>query len=310
MIIMDDRPAIPSEGAATRRLSIGFVGTGIMGGHMARRIAQAGHKTAAWNRTATKAEALSAFGVAQACDAAAAARGADAVICMLSSGPVCDETLIGGGVLAGMHPGSLLIVMSSIPVATAERQAELAAGRGIGYVDAPVSGGETGAREGTLAIMAGGGQDVFERARPLLEVMGRPTRVGPTGTGQLSKLVNQMIVASTIATVAEAVLLAERGGADPAKVREALLGGFADSTILRQHALRMIERNFEPGGPAKYQVKDTTTAVEFGRRIGLELPVLQAVDKLFADMVEHGDGDLDHSAIIREIGRRNGLKIA
>jgi 3-hydroxyisobutyrate dehydrogenase-like beta-hydroxyacid dehydrogenase len=310
MIIMDDRPAIPSEGAATRRLSIGFVGTGIMGGHMARRIAQAGHKTAAWNRTATKAEALSAFGVAQACDAAAAARGADAVICMLSSGPVCDETLIGGGVLAGMHPGSLLIVMSSIPVATAERQAELAAGRGIGYLDAPVSGGETGAREGTLAIMAGGGQDVFERARPLLEVMGRPTRVGPTGTGQLSKLVNQMIVASTIATVAEAVLLAERGGADPAKVREALLGGFADSTILRQHALRMIERNFEPGGPAKYQVKDTTTAVEFGRRIGLELPVLQAVDKLFADMVEHGDGDLDHSAIIREIGRRNGLKIA
>ena len=307
---MDDRPAIPSEGAATRRLSIGFVGTGIMGGHMARRIAQAGHKTAAWNRTATKAEALSAFGVAQACDAAAAARGADAVICMLSSGPVCDETLIGGGVLAGMHPGSLLIVMSSIPVATAERQAELAAGRGIGYLDAPVSGGETGAREGTLAIMAGGGQDVFERARPLLEVMGRPTRVGPTGTGQLSKLVNQMIVASTIATVAEAVLLAERGGADPAKVREALLGGFADSTILRQHALRMIERNFEPGGPAKYQVKDTTTAVEFGRRIGLELPVLQAVDKLFADMVEHGDGDLDHSAIIREIGRRNGLKIA
>jgi 3-hydroxyisobutyrate dehydrogenase-like beta-hydroxyacid dehydrogenase len=309
MIVMDDNPPIPIERAATQRLSVGFLGTGIMGAHMARRIAQAGHKTTAWNRTAAKAEALSAFGVAQACDAAATARGTDAVICMLSSGLVCDETLVGSGVLGAMRPGSLLIVMSSIPVATTQRQAELAAERGIDYLDAPVSGGETGAREGTLAIMAGGAQDVFERARPLLEVMGRPTRVGPAGTGQLSKLVNQMIVASTIVTVAEAVLLAERGGADPAKVREALLGGFADSTILRQHALRMIERNFQPGGPAKYQVKDTTTAVEFGRTIGLELPILQAVDRLFGDMVEHGDGDLDHSAIIREIGRRNGLRI-
>ena len=150
---------------------------------------------------------------------------------MLSSGPVCDETLFGGGVLDAMRPGSLLVVMSSIPVAAARRHAE-------------------------------------------------------------------------------AVLLAERGGADPAKVREALLGGFADSTILRQHALRMIGRDFEPGGPAKYQVKDTTTAVEFGRTVGLELPVLQVVDRLFGDMVAHGEGDLDHSAIIREIGRRNGLGIA
>jgi len=276
---------------------------------MARRIAQAGHGLAVWNRTAAKAEALSAFGVSQACDAAAAAQGADAVICMLSSGPVCDEVLVEGGVLGAMRPGSLLIVMSSIPIATAQRQATLAAERGIDYLDAPVSGGETGAREGTLAIMAGGAQDVFERARPLLGVMGRPTHIGPAGTGQLSKLVNQMIVASTIVTVAEAVLLAERGGADPAKVREALLGGFADSTILRQHALRMIARDFKPGGPAKYQVKDTTTAVEFGRTIGLDLPILQVVDGLFGDMVEHGDGDLDHSAIIREIGRRNGLRI-
>jgi 3-hydroxyisobutyrate dehydrogenase-like beta-hydroxyacid dehydrogenase len=309
VIIMDDSPATTGERAATRRLSVGFLGTGIMGGHMARRIAQAGHDTAAWNRTAAKAEALSAFGIAQARGAAAAAGGADAVICMLSSGPVCDETLIGGGVLGAMRPGSLLIVMSSIPVATAQHQAELAAEKGIDYLDAPVSGGETGAREGTLAIMAGGAQDAFERARPLLEVMGRPTHIGPAGTGQLSKLVNQMIVASTIVTVAEAMLLAERGGANPAKVREALLGGFADSTILRQHALRMIARDFKPGGPAKYQVKDTTTAVEFGRTMGLELPVLQVVDRLFGDMVEHGDGDLDHSAIVREICRRNGLRI-
>jgi 3-hydroxyisobutyrate dehydrogenase-like beta-hydroxyacid dehydrogenase len=155
MIVMDDNPPIPIERAATQRLSVGFLGTGIMRAHMARRIAQAGHKTTAWNRTAAKAEALSAFGVAQACDAAATARGTDAVICMLSSGLICDETLVGSGVLGAMRPGSLLIVMSSIPVATAQRQAELAAERGIDYLDAPVSGGETGAREGTLAIMAG-----------------------------------------------------------------------------------------------------------------------------------------------------------
>jgi 3-hydroxyisobutyrate dehydrogenase-like beta-hydroxyacid dehydrogenase len=139
--------------------------------------------------------------------------------------------------------------------------------------------------------------------------MGRPTRVGPAGTGQLSKLVNQMIVASTIMTGAEAMLLAECAGADPATLREALPGGFTDSTVLRQHARRMIGRDFRPGGRAKYQVKDTTTAVELGRTVGLELPALQVVYRLLGDMVDHGDGDLDHSVIIREIGRRNGLNI-
>jgi 3-hydroxyisobutyrate dehydrogenase-like beta-hydroxyacid dehydrogenase len=140
----------------------------------------------------------------------------------------------------------------------------------------------------------------------LFEAMGRPVRVGPAGSGQLSKLVNQMMVASSIASVAEALLFAERGGADPAKVREALLGGFADSTVLRQHGQRMIDSNFVPGGPAKYQVKDTSTALALSRSIGLELPLLSLVDRLFGDMVSHGDGDLDHSAIIREFRRRQG----
>jgi 3-hydroxyisobutyrate dehydrogenase-like beta-hydroxyacid dehydrogenase len=169
---MGDRPPAVGGTPAVRRLSVGFLGTGIMSGHMARRIAQAGHDVAAWNRTAAKVEALSACGVAQASDAAAAAHRADSVVCMLSSGPVCDETLIGGGVLGAMRPGSLLIVMSSIPVATAQRHAKAAAERGVDYLDAPVSGGETGARDDTLAIMAGGTQDAFERACPLLEVMG------------------------------------------------------------------------------------------------------------------------------------------
>jgi 3-hydroxyisobutyrate dehydrogenase-like beta-hydroxyacid dehydrogenase len=285
--------------------SIGFVGTGIMGGHMARRLAAAGHRVKAWNRTNEKAQALREHGVSVATRAMDVAREADVVICMLSSGPVCDDVLLGGGaVLAAMRPGSTLIVMSSIPVESARHQSREAAARGIGYLDAPVSGGEVGAEGGTLAIMVGGEPPVFERSRSLFEAMGRPVRVGPAGSGQLSKLVNQMMVASSIASVAEALLFAERGGADPAKVREALLGGFADSTVLRQHGQRMIDGNFVPGGPAKYQVKDTSTALALSRSIGLELPILGLVDRLFADLVSHGDGDLDHSAIIRELRRR------
>lgn len=286
-------------------LTVGFLGTGIMGGHMARRLAAAGHRVQAWNRTPEKAERLAAFGVACRPTAVAAARDADLVLCMLSSGPVCDAVLLDArGVLAAMRPGSTLVVMSSIPVATAQRQAQRANARGLHYLDAPVSGGEAGADAGTLAIMVGGDEAVFERCRPLFGVLGRPTRVGPAGAGQLAKLANQMIVATTIAAVAEAVLLAERGGADPGQVRAALLGGFADSAVLRQHGARMVAGQFAPGGPAKYQLKDTRTALALAGDLKLELPLLSRVDGLYADMVAHGDGDLDHSAVLCELRRR------
>lgn len=291
-------------------LTIGFLGTGIMGAPMARHLGRAGHAVRAWNRSPGKAAALAQDGVSLAADPRAAAQGADVVVCMLSSGPVCDEILLGpGGVLPAMAPGSLLLVMSSIPVETAQSQAAAAAEAGLLYVDAPVSGGERGAVAGTLAIMAGGSPEAFARAEPVLSAMGRPTHVGPAGCGQLAKLANQAIVASTIVTVAEAITFVERGGADPAKVREALLGGFADSTILKQHALRMIERDFAPGGPAKYQVKDTGTALSHAATLGLTLPVLSLVDGLFSEMVAEGDGDLDHSAVIRALQRRNGLPL-
>ena len=292
-------------------LVVGFIGTGIMGLPMVRRIAGAGYRVAAWNRTPDKAAPLVDAGVEVVSHASEATRDADVVICMLSSGPACDDILLGDdGIIARMREGSVLIVMSSVPVDTAQRHAQAAAARDIGYLDAPVSGGEKGAQDGTLAIMAGGEASVFEGVRALLQTMGRPTRIGPAGTGQLAKLVNQMMVASTIATVAEAMLLAECGGADPAQVRAALLGGFADSTILRQHAARMIARDFAPGGPAKYQIKDTTTALNLAHSLGLQLPVLGLVDGLFADMVEHGDGELDHSALILELRRRNGLSVS
>ncbi|MCX8572624.1 MULTISPECIES: NAD(P)-dependent oxidoreductase [Hyphomicrobiales] len=285
---------------------IGFVGTGIMGGHMARRLAEAGFPVMAWNRSSAKSEALGAYGVSQASQAAQVGCDVDIVICMLSSGPVCDEVLFGtGGVAAAMAPGSILVVMSSIPVDTARNQAVRAGQKGIRYVDAPVSGGEAGARDGTLAIMAGGDEDLVGELAPILTLLGRVTHVGPVGSGSLAKLANQLIVASNICAVAEALLLAERGGASPARVREALSGGFADSTVFRQHGRRMIESDFAPGGPAKYQIKDTGTALELAGSLGLHLPVATEVDRIFRGLVEHGGGDLDHSAAILELRRLN-----
>ncbi|PYE31422.1 2-hydroxy-3-oxopropionate reductase [Rhizobium sp. PP-WC-1G-195] len=293
-----------TTGAAISNIAV--IGTGIMGGPMAGRLAEAGYGVTAWNRTPDKAQRLKGLGVETAANAKDAVRHADVVLCMLSSGPVCEAVLDGeGGVIAAMRPGSVLLVMSSIPVETAVALGEAAAKRDIDCLDAPVSGGEKGAKDGTLAIMAGGRAEVVERLAPVFAPLGRVTHVGPAGSGALTKLANQLIVASTICAVAEALTLAERGGADPAKVREALLGGFADSTVFRQHGLRMVERNFEPGGPAKYQVKDTSTALGFARHHGLSLPVSEEVDRLFQAMVDHGDGDLDHSAVILELQRMN-----
>lgn len=286
---------------------IGFLGTGIMGGHMARHLCEAGHSVTAWNRSREKAEPLEAHGARIADSPTEAAGGSEIVICMLSDGPVCDAVLIEDGTMAAMPAGGLVIVMSSIPVETARAQAEKAAELGLRYIDAPVSGGEPGARDGTLAIMAGGEGSDFEEAREIFATLGRPTRVGPAGSGELAKLANQMIVSNTLATVAEALLLVKVGGADPAAVREALLGGFADSTILRQHGKRMIECDFKPGGPAKYQLKDQHTAMALARDLELQLPVSALVEELFGGMVRRGRGDIDHSGIFLELQRLNNL---
>lgn len=280
---------------------VGFLGTGIMGAPMARRLDAAGFPTTVWNRDPSRARET---GLAVADTAAECAAQADIVLCMLSSGPVCDAVLLGeGGVLGAMQFGSALVVMSSIPVPTARRQAEEASRYGIDYVDAPVSGGERSAREGTLAIMAGGEPDVIERLAPVLAPLGRVTRVGGAGTGSLAKLANQTIVASTICAVAEAFLLAERGGADPARLREALLGGFADSTVLNIHGRRMIDGDFALGGSVRNQRKDTATALEEARGLGLDLPLLRAADAIFAGLMEHDGAELDHSAAILELRR-------
>lgn len=287
---------------------IGFIGTGIMGGHMARRLCQAGLQVAAWNRSKSKVEALSVHGIRHRSSAADAALDADVVISMLSDGPTSNDVLLGAnGVVNAMREGSTLVVMSSIPVETARQQALAAAQRGVNYVDAPVSGGEVGARDGTLSIMVGGDVVDVSRLAQVFAVMGRVTHIGPVGCGQLAKLANQLVVASTICAVAEALLLAQAAGADPAKVREALIGGFADSTVLHLHGKRMVVGDFVAGGPSKYQVKDARAAMNLAKTRGLTLPLAQEADRLFSCLVEEGGGDLDHSAVILTLKRMNGL---
>ena len=288
--------------------TVGFIGTGIMGKPMARNLLQAGYPVRAWNRSPSKAQELAAHGAEVLPTPALAAKGAQVLVCMLSDGPTCDEVLFGeGGAARVLAPGALVIVMSSIAVDSAVEQARQCAALGLHYLDAPVSGGERGAREASLAIMVGGEVAAFEQGRQVLAAMGRPVHVGPAGTGELSKLVNQLIVASTIATVAEGLLLAERGGADPVKVHEALLGGFVDSPIWRQHGQRMLDNDFTPGGPAKWQLKDTRTALAQAQKLGLSLPVGSLVDGLFQAMIEAGDGELDHAGLIRQLRRHNQL---
>jgi len=290
-------------------VNIGFVGTGIMGGHMARRLAAAGASVHAWNRSAAKVEALAAHGVMRVATPSAALDGADVAIVMLSSGPVCDAVLFdaddSGRVPAeALASGATLVVMSSIPVETARAQAARVSGRGVRYVDAPVSGGESGARDGTLAIMAGGEVQAVRDVAQALAPLGRVTHLGPAGSGQLAKLANQIIVGGTLVAIAEALELVRRGGADPAAVREAWMGGFADSKVLRVLGERMVSGDFAPGSPAAYQLKDMRTAEAFARSLGVRLEVFESVIALFQAVADRGEGDRDVSIVAREVSRR------
>lgn len=291
---------------ATWQLAV--LGTGLMGGPMAANLARAGHKLRVWNRTLNKTKEVGET-VTVCTTPEQAVRGAQAVIVMLSSGPVCDDVLFGpSGAAFTMAKGARLVVMSSIAHDEAKAMAARARGLGLVWVDAPVSGGTLAAKAGTLSIMAGGEADQIAALNPVLSAMGTVTHVGPDGAGALTKLVNQLLVASTICAVSEALLLARQGGADPARVRQALMGGFAASRILDLHGDRMIAGDFTPGGPAKYQIKDTGAARALAQSLGLDLPLLGLADQLFTDLVAHGGGDLDHSALILELERRNGLR--
>lgn len=286
---------------------IAVLGIGMMGLPMARRLLDAGMPVTAWNRSRSKAEPLAPAGARMADTPADAVAGADVVITLLTDGQAVEDVLFRQGAAEAMRPGSTLIDMSSIQPRQARDHAARLAGRGVHHLDAPVSGGTVGAEAGTLAIMVGGRQAQFEQALPVFEVLGRATHVGPHGAGQLAKLANQMIVGVTIGAVAEALLLCERGGADMARVREAISGGFADSRILQVHGQRMVERDFSKRGAVSVQLKDMRNALATASEIGFEAPITALFERLYAEAADHGLADLDHSALFVELASRNGM---
>ena len=285
---------------------VALLGTGLMGFPMARNLARAGVPLTVWNRTQAKADPLVAEGATVCSSIAEAVEGADIIISMMSDGPTVLSVV--EDVASGLKPGSLWIDMSSTKPEEARVQAAVLKGHDVAHLDGPVSGGTKGADAASLAIMVGGDATDFARAKPVLEAMGRPVHVGPSGTGQLSKLCNQTIVAVTIGAIAEAMLLASEGGADPAALRAALKGGFADSVILQQHGERMTEGNFVPGGLSKFQLKDLNNVLAEAAAVNLSLPLTQDVRDRFAHFVENMDGaDQDHSGLYLELKARNGM---
>ena len=289
-------------------LRIAVLGIGMMGLPMARRLSAVGHQVHAWNRTRAKAEPLASDGVTVHSTPAAAVMHADIVISLLENGPVVGQVLFDQGAAQAMRQGTLFIDMASIQPSEARDHAARLEELGLAHLDAPVSGGTVGAEAGTLAIMAGGRAEDFLRAKAVFAALGRATHVGPHGAGQLAKLANQMIVGITIGAVAEALLFAAKGGADMAKVREAISGGFAESRILQLHGQRMVERDFAPRGRMAVQLKDMRNALATAKETGFDAPITALFESLYAQGVEHGLGELDHSGLFVELASRNAMQ--
>jgi 2-hydroxy-3-oxopropionate reductase len=289
-------------------MQIGFIGLGIMGRPMALNLRDAGHALTVPDRPSLTEDLRAAASVVG--DAAAVAEAAEAVILMLPDTPDVERVLFGPhGVAEGLTPGKLVIDMSSIsPIATKGFAARINA-LGCDYLDAPVSGGEVGAKAHTLTIMVGGPAAAFERAGVLFAALGKTiTLVGEeNGAGQTAKVANQIIVALTIEAVGEALTFARKAGADPARVREALMGGFAASRILEVHGQRMIDRTFSPGFRIRLHQKDLGLALAAAREVGMALPNTAVTQQMFSVVVSHGGAEQDHSALVRALERMAGL---
>ena len=276
---------------------IGFAGLGNMGRAMARRLHEAGAEVVVWNRSDGPAEAAVALGMKRAATLPELARQiGDGVICVnLTTTEVVEKVVFGGnGLVEGLNADAMIIDFGTTGVPATQEFARRAT-----WIDAPVSGGQVGAEAGTLTIMAGGSESAFQRALPVLQVIGqRVTHLGPSGSGQVTKLANQLIVAQTIDAVAQALRLAELAGVDPAKVREALLGGFAESRILQLHGDRMVRRDFAPGGRSEWQLKDVRLICELAASLGFQSPTLDNCRAQWEKfVVEEGHGDIDHSGL-------------
>ncbi len=297
-----------NDAMTTTPLRIAVLGIGMMGRPIARRLKEAGHQVQVWNRTRAKAEPLAAFGITVHASPTEAVQNADMVISLLENGPVVGHVLFESGAAKAMRKGALFIDMASIQPREARDHAARLGEMGLAHLDAPVSGGTVGAENGTLAILVGGRPEDFAQAQPVFAACGRATHVGPHGAGQLTKLANQMIVGITIGAVAEALLFAAKGGADMAKVREAIQGGFADSRILQLHGQRMVERDFAPRGRMAVQLKDMRNALATASEIGFDAPITALFETLYAEGVDHGLGELDHSGLFVELASRNAMQ--
>ncbi|TAL88036.1 MAG: 2-hydroxy-3-oxopropionate reductase [Candidimonas sp.] len=290
--------------------NIGFIGLGIMGAPMAANLIKGGHTLFTYTHGATPQSLIDA-GATPCANGARATRQADIIITMVPDTADVDAALFGeNGVASALSPGKTVVDMSSIsPVATkdfARRINEL----GCEYLDAPVSGGEVGARAASLTIMVGGRDDTFNAIKPLFDLMGKNiTLVGSNGDGQITKVANQIIVALTIEAVGEALLLASKAGADAAKVRQALMGGFANSRILEVHGERMVKRTFDPGFRIALHQKDLNLALGTARQIGVSLPSTALAQELFNACAAHGGSGWDHSGMVRALEKMANFEI-
>ena len=286
-------------------MKIGFIGTGLMGLPMAKNILKAGYNLKAFNRSQNKAAPLKDQGAEISSSIKEAVSDSDVVITMLTDDNAVDEIMSSSDFLLGLKSEAIVIDMSSVKPSTATNHGNNLKSKNINYLDAPVSGGTIGAEEASLAIMVGGEQDVFNRASEILKTMGNPTLVGPVGSGQVSKLANQIIVGITIGAVAEAVTLCEKAGADPVKMISALSGGWADSKILQTHGKRMIEKDFSPKGKTSTHLKDMNNILDCANNFNTHLPISNLVKEMYKTLVENDHGDKDHSSLYMEIERMN-----
>jgi 2-hydroxy-3-oxopropionate reductase len=289
---------------------IGFIGLGVMGKPMAKHLVSAGHRLTVHNRSRGAVDELAAAGAAAAGSPAEVARASDVVITMLPDTPDVERAIAGdNGVLSGLKKGAVVIDMSSIsPVAT-ERLAQLVSDTGGAMLDAPVSGGEIGAINASLSIMVGGDEATFHRMKPILDVMGNKERVvyiGRSGAGQVCKICNQVAIGGALAGVSEAFALAKKAGVDAARVRQALLGGFAASRVLEVHGERMLVDNYKPGFRARLYQKDMRLANEAAAANGVAMPATAIVSQLVNALVASGGADLDYAALATVLFKLSG----
>jgi 2-hydroxy-3-oxopropionate reductase len=289
---------------------VGFVGLGIMGTSMARNLIEDGHELVIHNRTRAKAEKLAKLGAEVATSPRVVAGRSDVIITMLPGPPEVEEVLTGeNGLLEGVRDGSLIVDMSTSSPLLAQELSRTANTRGVGMLDAPVSGGDIGAIEGTLSIMVGGEKEDFERARPLFEAMGKTiVHVGAAGAGQTVKACNQIVVALVIEAVSEALVLGSKAGVKPEKVMEVLSGGLAANKVMEVKGEKFLSHDFAAGGKVEYHRKDLGISLAAGREYGVALPVTALVDQLFGTLVAQGKGGWDHSALITLIEEWSGAR--